>query len=68
MVSCISTLSYGIVIGESPIIVSSISILISTMFLGYAKWVLYVNDTSKNIDNMREESRPIKPYDYESIV
>lgn len=41
MISCTSTLSYGIIINEYPIVISSVSILISSSLLGYAKWVLY---------------------------
>jgi len=53
MLSCTSTLSYGIVIKEIPIIVSSVSILISTSFLGYAKWFLYIE---KNMSSYNYES------------
>lgn len=53
--SCLTTLVYGIIIGQIPIIVSSISILISSLYLGYAKWILYSN-----------EEKPIK-YQYDSI-
>ena len=43
MLSCVGTLTYGIILAEIPIIISSISIFISTVLLGYAKWVLYVS-------------------------
>ena len=57
MLSCVSTLSYGIIIKETPIIISSISILFSSGLLGYAKWVLY---KQPNISG-RYEYVPIKP-------
>ena len=53
IVSCISTLSYAITIDEKPLMVSSISIMLSSSAIGYAKWVLYPS--------------PIK-YEYDEIV
>ena len=64
MMSCVFTLTYGVIIREAPIIVSSISILVSTIFLGYAKWILYTDENKP----LHEENRPIKQYDYDSIV
>ena len=57
ILSCTSTLSYAVVIREPPLMVSSISILISSSLLGYAKWILY---KSPNIVN-RFEYEDIKP-------
>ena len=63
ILSCTSTLSYGIVIKEMPIIVSSISILISTSFLGYAKWVLYTNNITKyNYHHIEEKNTNSNEY------
>lgn len=56
MLSCTTTLAYGIMISEYPIIVSSISIFLSTSSLGYAKWILF-----------REIPEQAKQYTYESI-
>tara|TARA_A100001015_G_C14966299_1_gene703105 strand:- start:446 stop:745 length:300 start_codon:yes stop_codon:yes gene_type:complete len=41
VLSCISTLTYAVIINEYPLMVSSISILISSSTIGYAKWILY---------------------------
>ena len=57
--SCITTLSYGIIINEFPIIISSISILISASLLGFAKWKLYESDDDISLDKVS--------YQYESI-
>ena len=63
ILSCTSTLSYGIVIKEMPIIVSSISILVSTSFLGYAKWVLYTNNITKyNYHDIEEKNTNSNEY------
>jgi uncharacterized protein with PQ loop repeat len=64
ILSCTSTLSYGIVIKEMPIIVSSVSILISTSFLGYAKWILYIdkNITRYNYESIDEKINNINEY------
>ena len=53
ILSCTSTLTYAIIIEEKPLMVSSISILISSSLIGYAKWVLYPTTIK---------------YDYEEIV
>tara|TARA_B100001175_G_scaffold306321_1_gene304296 strand:- start:157 stop:498 length:342 start_codon:yes stop_codon:yes gene_type:complete len=66
MLSCTSTLSYGMVIHETPIVVSSISILASTLFLGYAKWILYSDTNIKTYNylpvytNNKNEINPLK--------
>ena len=71
--SCITTLCYGALIGEHPIIVSSVCILVSCGFLGWAKWKLYpskdVGDddasfTSDNFNPIHEketETTPLTP-------
>ena len=60
MLSCITTCSYGFIIKEYPIIISSISIFASTASLGYAKWYLFkTNDINTNNINTK--------YEYESI-
>lgn len=46
ILSCTSTLSYAIVINEPPLIVSSVSILVSSGLIGYAKWFLYKQPNS----------------------
>lgn len=63
MLSCTSTLSYGVVINEMPIIVSSISILTSTCFLGYAKWILFVDSNTERFEDFNTER-----YDYLPII
>ena len=57
ILSCISTLSYAIVIYQPPLMVSSVSILVSSSLLGYAKWVLF---KIPNISG-RYEYVPINP-------
>jgi uncharacterized protein with PQ loop repeat len=72
--SCITTLCYGALIGETPIIVSSICILVSCGFLGWAKWKLYPSkdvgddDASFTSDNFKplEETTPLKNTNKES--
>ena len=63
MLSCTSTLSYAIVINESPLIISSISILISSSMLGYAKWFLF---KKPNICG-RYEYVPINPSNFQKV-
>jgi uncharacterized protein with PQ loop repeat len=55
MLSCITTFSYGAILNEKPIMVSSISIFVSVSALGYAKWVLYKIPNSAS----RSEYSPI---------
>ena len=63
LLSCTSTLSYAIVINEPPLIVSSVSILISSGMLGYAKWILF---NKPNI-NGRYEYIPIHPSKFKKV-
>jgi len=46
MLSCLTTLIYGSILNELPMIISSISIFLSTASLGYAKWYLYKSEDS----------------------
>ena len=52
IVSCISTLSYAIIINEKPLMVSSISILVSSSTIGYAKWVLFPSTIKYEYDEI----------------
>jgi len=63
LLSCTTTLSYAIVINEKPLIVSSISILISSGMLGYAKWILF---KTPNISG-RYEYIPIHPSKFQKV-
>lgn len=66
MLSCTSTLSYAIVINEPPLIVSSVSILLSTGLIGYAKWFLF---KKPNICGRYEyvSINPLKPNDFTKV-
>lgn len=55
ILSCTTTLSYAVVINEPPLMVSSISILISSSMIGYAKWFLF------------KSSNTVNKYEYEDI-
>jgi uncharacterized protein with PQ loop repeat len=57
ILSCITTLMYGAIIRQIPVIISSVSILISSLYLGYVKWFLH---------SSQENNEPVK-YTYESI-
>ena len=63
LLSCTTTLSYAIVINEKPLIVSSVSILISSGMLGYAKWILF---KTPNIIG-RHEYIPINPSNFQKV-
>ncbi len=74
--SCLTTLSYGYIIHEYPIIISSISILISCGFLGYAKWKLFVSDDTSlsnycnndnNNNNIINNNKFIPQYTYHRV-
>lgn len=54
--SCITTLCYGLLIGETPIIVSSLCILVSCGFLGWAKWKLYPSNDDEDNESLTSES------------
>lgn len=61
MTSCVTTMSYGYLINEIPIVLSSVSILVSCFMLGYAKWVLYLSYDdmlySHDFDNIDKDKR-----------
>lgn len=66
ILSCVSTLSYAVVIYQPPLMVSSVSILISSSLLGYAKWVLF---KTPNISGRYEyiPINPLKSSDFKKI-
>ena len=69
MLSCVTTCSYGFIIKEYPIIISSISIFASTASLGYAKWYLFKTIDTKyeydSIDEIKSVMHPLTSKDFD---
>ena len=63
LLSCTSTLSYAVVINEKPLIVSSVSILISSGMIGYGMWILF---KTPNLIG-RHEYVPINPSNFQKV-